>query len=190
MLTQATLRELLDYDPLTGIFKWRVSTPFRRPDRIAGTRSTLGYVKITISDKRYSAHRLAFLWMVGAIPTNDVDHVNGIRDDNRWVNLRSATRSENLQNVAVRSDNQSGFVGVSIRANGKWVAQIAIDRKKHHLGIFDTPDAAHEAYISAKAELHTFNPDIRSTQTHECFLRPKTFARSDEKLLTYLAVAK
>lgn len=99
----------------------------------------------------------------GAWPDGEIDHINGDRKDNRLENLRLATSSENKQNIGLKSNNRSGFTGVSwFAAAKKWRADITIAGKMRHLGRFDTPEAAAEAYAKAKAELHTFNPVARA----------------------------
>lgn len=91
--------------------------------------------------------------MTGEWPPDEIDHINGVRDDNRWVNLRIATRGQNLCNARRRSDNTSGYKGVCWDANkGKWLASITINRKNKFLGHYETPEAGHEAYFVAARE--------------------------------------
>lgn len=164
MLTQSRLKTLLNYDPDTGVFTWLGITGRRaRTGDLAGTTHREGYRHVQVAGRRYQAHRLAWLYMTGAFPVAGIDHINGIRDDNRMINLREATQSENHQNRAKRSDNKSGFIGVS-RDSGrqKWRAYIKIQKRNKHLGYFDSPEAAHAAYLAAKARLHTFNPTVRA----------------------------
>ncbi len=138
MITKERLDELMSYDPETGHFIRRVTTGNRaKAGAIAGTAVGNGYRMIWIDGNSYSAHRLAFLAMVGSVPPADIDHVNGVRTDNRWANLRPATRSENMRNVDRRSDNTSGATGVVWKGPlRKWQAQLVVDRKHHHLGYF------------------------------------------------------
>jgi hypothetical protein len=102
-LTQQRLHELLHYDPSTGAFTWRVA-PNRRiiAGSVAGVTETNGYRRIRIDGRQYGAHRLAWLYMHGEFPPNDIDHINRTRDDNRSTNLRAVTRKENMTNVAPR----------------------------------------------------------------------------------------
>jgi hypothetical protein len=114
---------------------------------------------ISIDGKYQLAHRLAWMMVTGSEPNDDIDHVNGIRSDNRFANLRTATRGENMQNErAARSSNKSsGLLGVSwSKAAGKWAAGIKLNGKKRHLGLFTDQQAAHEAYLVAKRDLHPF----------------------------------
>lgn len=138
-LTQARLKELLHYDPATGVFTWLVSRGRSLAGSRAGSFDAEGYRRIGIDGRDYAAHRLAFLYMVGEFPPADVDHANRTPGDNRWGNLRPATRRENVGNVGLRRDNTSGYRGVSRnRRNEKWQAYGALDGLKIHLGYFDS----------------------------------------------------
>ena len=139
MITKERLDEVLDYNQETGLFTWRV-----RPNRsirigtVAGSPiSTSGHISVGFDGKRYLAHRLAFLTMTGCWPEHEVDHINGDPADNRWSNLRPATRAENARNVRKKSNNTSGVPGVYwAAARGKWMAYIHINRKMISLGRF------------------------------------------------------
>lgn len=162
MITQSRLKELLHYDPDTGVFTWLVSRQRIRCGDVAGCIRSDGYRKIGVVGKPYQAHRLAWLYMTGSWPKDGTDHRNGVKDDNRWDNLREATQCENNQNMAIPSTNTSGFMGVSWDAQaGKWKAAIGIAGRVKNIGRFTTPEAAHAAYLSAKAETHTFQPTPR-----------------------------
>lgn len=147
-VSQADLLEALDYDPATGVFTWRAKIA----DKVvvgarAGSLSGNGYRQISLFGRNYAEHRLAFLWMTGAIPTL-IDHQNGDKADNRWANLREADKRLNSYNARTPVTNSSGFKGVS--RNGKrWSASIKQRGKKVHLGTFDTPGLAHEEYCKA-----------------------------------------
>ena len=108
MLTQLKLRELFNYDPVTGIFVNR-----RLAHRATGSITLEGYRTIHVDGERFRAARLAVLYMTGEWPKEHVDHINGFRLDDRWENLREATRSENMRNTKLRSNNTSGTRGVS-----------------------------------------------------------------------------
>jgi hypothetical protein len=156
------LRELLDYDPNTGVFVWRVSRSRTSAGSVAGSKNTHGYWQIRACGKLYYAHRLAWLYMYGTWPKDQIDHIDGNRVNNRIENLREATNTENQQNRGLSPSNISGFTGVHwANRECKWRAQIRHQRKLHHLGFFDTPEEAHTAYIKAKAEIHTFQPTLR-----------------------------
>lgn len=156
----ASLLRMLRYVPETGYFIWTEARNAKVPaGTIAGTRAKSGYVHININGFVVGAHRLAWFYMTGEWPTVDVEHRNGLRWDNEWGNLRLATRGENMQNVKLSVRNKSGLRGVSRNANGKWRAQIATgNNKTRYLGLFDTPEDAHEAYMAARATLFTFQP--------------------------------
>ncbi|MCK5611166.1 HNH endonuclease [Candidatus Pacearchaeota archaeon] len=135
-LTQKRLKELLHYDPKTGVFIWKKSTSNRvKIDSVAGSVSNDGYRLIKVDGKRYVASRLAWLIMEGYLPEHDMDHKNRIRNDDRWCNLRHASRQCNLRNAGISKNNKSGIVGVSwSKKYGVWVAQICINRKRVFLG--------------------------------------------------------
>jgi hypothetical protein len=130
---------------------------------VAGGLSTCGYRRINIDRRLYQAHRLAWLYVHGRWPIVELDHINGVRDDNRLANLREATRAQNNQNLSQRSDNKSGHVGASFhKQTRRWKAQIQVGGQTRHLGLYATPEAAHDAYLAAKAEMHTFQPALRA----------------------------
>ncbi len=162
-LTAARLRELLYYEPKTGVFTWKVPPRNAKAGDIAGGVRRDGYVSIRCSGASYVAHRLAWLYMKGDWPAQDIDHRDGNRANNAFDNLREASDSENAQNRAIRSDNASGFPGVGWhKGKGGWQAKIGINGRRLFLGLFETPDEAHEAYLRAKERLHTFQPVHRS----------------------------
>jgi hypothetical protein len=146
-LTAARLRELLDYNPRTGRFTWRVDKTGRgaRKGATAGT-VTKRYRIICIDLKRYNASRLAFLWMTNRWPKFQADHINLDTTDDRWRNLRDATPSQNTANC--KTKNKFGLKGVK-QVGQRYAARISIDSRTIHLGTFGTPKAAHAAYIVA-----------------------------------------
>ena len=152
-LTQERVREIFDYDPHTGSIKWRLPSSRRvHVGDEAGTVS-LGYRRVNIDHHFYLAHPLAWLWMTGEWPKGEIDHVNLDRADNRWCNLRAATRSQNLANVMARINNSCGIKGVWWhKGAGKWTSQIQVDGTAIHLGLFGTKEAAHVAYAEAAKE--------------------------------------
>lgn len=155
-LTAQRARELLDYDPETGEFRWKVTRGGVTRGSIAGYIDPDGYRHIRIAGYLYLAHRLAWLITHGSWPTLEIDHRNVKPGDDRIKNLREATRAQNHQNIGVRSDNTSGYKGVSFdRINRKWVARIRVTGGRYkNLGRFPFPDQAHAAYIEAARDLH------------------------------------
>jgi len=152
---QATLRELLFYDSETGIFTWLVKRPGWLKVGDGAGYLLEGYRVISLHGRQYKAHRLAWLYMTGSWPEEEIDHKNGKRADNRWSNLRLATRSLNKQNMRkARSDNQVGLLGVSPNRKN-FQAEIRLNGRGYYLGTFRTPEAAHAAYLRAKRVLHS-----------------------------------
>ena len=151
--TPEQIREALDYDPETGIFTWRANRSFppkavhRAGDR-AGYMASDGYWRINVGQTKRRASLMAWVWMTGEWPPVGIDHKNRNVADDRWENLRLADKQQNAANMAMRSSNTCGFKGVR-RMRGRWSARIMVDRKERWLGMFDTPEAAHEAYIRA-----------------------------------------
>jgi hypothetical protein len=161
-LTQDRLRELLSYDPYTGLFIRLRSIRRHKAGEIAGAAHGCGYVVIWIDQYRYLAHRLAWFYVYGKWPNKELDHRNGSRADNRIANLREATNPENSQNRSIRSDSTSGYPGVTWqKSRGKWQAKIGFAGTRRHLGLYDTPELAFDAYRRAKAQFHEFNKEQR-----------------------------
>lgn len=155
-LTAERLREVLDYDPDTGVFTRKVRTGNVKIGDVAGSFNGKGYIRIGIDGRLHRAHRLAWLYVTGEWPKDQIDHINGDRGDNRLANLREVNNAENQHNLRkARADNTTGFLGVSPRY-GKFRAYIMVDGKNKHLGCFPTPEAAHAAYLEAKRGLHPF----------------------------------
>lgn len=150
MLTQERLKELLDYDPETGVFTWKSRIRGIRIGQVAGS-NVKGYRQIQIDKERHYSHRLAWLYIYGCWPLNELDHINRIKEDNRIANLREVTRQENCWNIGKLKTNSSGYTGVNLHKQyGKWRANIRIQGKYKHLGYFNTPEEAHYAYSTAK----------------------------------------
>lgn len=148
MITQDRLRELLNYDPETGLFTWKAITSNRvRIGQVAGTALFNGYIQIKLDGAFYKAHRLAWLYVYGVWPADDLDHLNRDRKDNRIANLREATRSQNTANKGARVGSVTGLKGVRFhRTRAKYQSRITVNYKEIHLGYFDNAEAAHEAY--------------------------------------------
>lgn len=153
------LRQLLHYCEATGVFTWRVSRKRVRAGDTTGVRlNSHGYKRIKIDGVLYLAHRLAWLYVHGAWPSEQIDHINGDRADNRISNLRLANNRQNQQNQKLRINNASGFKGASWNARRrKWIAQISVEGRKTYLGAFETAHEAHAAYAAkAAAKFHEF----------------------------------
>ncbi len=153
VITQEKLMGLLRYDPGTGLFVWLVVRGrFARPGSPAGAehkakRSNSSYIRIKIDGRSYLAHRLAFLYMTGNWPVGLPDHVNMNTMDNRWMNLRESTPSQNQANRTVRKDNKTGIKGVFyIPRDKKFSSEIQVQGQQIRLGYFDTAEAAGAAY--------------------------------------------
>lgn len=154
ILTQKRVREILSYDPDTGIFRWRVSTgPRCKVGDEAGVIGGPGYRYMSIDGRKVLAHRLVWLWVHGYWPSQQIDHINRIRTDNRLANLREATPLQNRWNASAKKDSTTGFKGI-FRKGKRWGARIMIDYRLVPLGIFDTPQEAAAAYEAASKMLH------------------------------------
>ena len=142
-LTQDRLKELFQYDPVTGLFCRLKSRGRAKAGDISGSPQAMGYLVIKIDRINYYAHRLAFLYMNGGFPEDQVDHINHKTDDNRWINLRPVTRAENSHNRKLNSNSTSGVSGVvRDHKSGRWAVRFVIDGKKRHFGCFDTVEEA------------------------------------------------
>lgn len=157
-LTAARLRELLHYDPETGVFTWRVRVSQAvKAGAIAGRINYEGYATIKVLGHEYRAHRLALFYMEGKMPAAEVDHINGVRLDNRLVNLRHADRATNAQNMrkALRTNLSCGLIGATWdRRREVWKAAIQVNGKKRMLGAFNTAEEAHARYLEEKRACH------------------------------------
>ena len=165
MLTQDELKSVLSYNQDTGVFTYLKTRGPKKSGSIAGSIDPEGYVRIKIFGKSHRAHRLAYLYVHGSLPENEVDHKNGLRADNRWPNIRKATKSENRQNLIAKSKNASGYLGVFPDTKSKkWIAVIVSSGDRKYLGSFDSPKKAHSVYVKAKSELHAFQPGPREPE--------------------------
>lgn len=165
-LTQKLAISLLDYDEVTGAFTWkrREASLFindgqcrawneRHAGKTAGSNCN-GYIRIDVLNKHYGAQQLAWLITYGYLPKLHIDHINGIKSDNRISNLRLSTVSQNNANRGKPANNTTGLKGVSFtKKTGKWRADITANRKNHYLGEFDCPAAASIAYVLASYRL-------------------------------------
>ena len=156
-LTQELLKELLHYDPDSGVFTWRErgNSAFdkRYAGKEAGTINDRGYRKVSISGVVYRAHRLAFMYMKGRWPRKEVDHLDHDKLNNRWLNLRDTSHPENGRNKSKFKNNTSGINGVNWNSNAlNWRAQIMVSGKNKQLGSFDNIEFAQAARLEAERE--------------------------------------
>lgn len=174
------VRGALDYDQETGIFRWkrRSEMPLKWNSKWAGKEAGFisnGYRTITLSKSRedrsaYPASRLAWLIVNGTWPEEQIDHINGIRDDNRWKNLREASNAENNRNKGPQSNNKLGHRGISQYAPDRWLARINANGVKYHLGVFESLDEAISARKAAEERIHGHFAPI---QEHRSYKRAK-----------------
>lgn len=158
-MNQQTLKTFLKYNQRTGTFTWLQSRGPVSKGSVAGTVDSKGYIQIGIEGKLYAAHRLAHLYVTGRMPPY-VDHRDGNTQNNKWINLRQATLTQNQYNRRLNKNNSVGLKGVTRHANGRYAAQIQIAGKKKRLGYFDTAEDAHAAYMAAAKEgMKTFACD-------------------------------
>jgi hypothetical protein len=151
--SQARLKELLDYDPLTGGLVWRVRRANKAAGSSAGGEQKSGYTTICIDYKHFYAHRLIWVWQTGEDPGDlQVDHKDRNRRNNCWVNLRLASHGDNCSNTL--RQNKTGLPRGVFRNKKRFMSQISKHGKLTHLGTFDTPEEAHQAYSEAAARLH------------------------------------
>ena len=151
-LTAEYLRSILDYAQETGIFTWKVSTSRRvKAGDKAGSLDGGGYLSIKVCSRRYQAHRLAWFYVYGSWPKDQIDHINRNKTDNRIANLRDVSHKQNGQNASKPSNNTSGHPGVCWhKRDSKWVAQIRHNYKRIHLGLFENLEEALSARKAAE----------------------------------------
>ena len=162
-LTAARLRELLHYDPETGVFRWRVDAGWAgrfKAGTIVGSENAYGHLVVNLGGTPRYLHRIAFVLMTGEWPQQAVDHIDGNRQNNAWSNLRDVAQRANTENrrSATRGKKSGLPLGVSVdRRDGRIRADITVNGKARSLGRYDTPEEAHAAYLKAKRELHVGN---------------------------------
>jgi hypothetical protein len=146
------LKKLVVYNPFTGNFIRRKGI---NKGKIAGMISKrTGYVCVKIGARGYLGHRLAWFYMTGKWPTCEIDHINTVRHDNRWINLREATRGQNQSNGNAYKNNLIGLKGVGTTNTGRFRARIRKDGKEYQIGTYDTPEEAHAAYVESAIKKH------------------------------------
>lgn len=156
IITQERLKELFEYGAESGYL-------IRKESRgngvvagsILGSRNGQGYLDGMVDGQTHRVHRLIWLYFYGVLPVSQVDHINGIRDDNRIENLRLVTHTQNQWNRRPQAGSTIGLKGVSYRKDrNRWVASILVNGKNQYLGYFKTPEEAHAAYCAAAVKLH------------------------------------
>jgi hypothetical protein len=158
-LTAETLRQRYTYDPETGVFTHKQAVHKSRLGKHAGFNDGQGYTRIYVLGRLYRAHRLAWLYVTGQWPVADIDHINRVRSDNRWSNLRSVSRQENLCNAGIRSDSKSGVTGVHwLSRDKRWGAEISNAGKRIRLGYFTNFEEAVAVRAKAKTQFHSNQP--------------------------------
>lgn len=173
MLTQKELKEVLKYDPETGLFTWikQISNCIKIGD-VAGGKNERGYTLIFIRNKKHYAHRLAWLYMEGYFPEHDIDHIDRNPSNNKWNNLRHVSHACNMKNSSKRKDNKSGVSRVYwYTPSNKWRSQIALNGKNIHLGLFKSLTKA--VYHRWKAECKYNWTNCCTTSTSYLYLKEK-----------------
>jgi len=161
ILTQERLHATIDYNPDTGIFTRKIRTAQchrigDRADFVVTGGGLKGYHRVALDSSRHLAHRLAWFYVYGIWPNEEIDHIDGNRANNRISNLRDVSSRVNLENmIRPRIGNKSGFLGVLYHPEtGKWRARIQVNKKSVHIGLYETPELAYAAYVLKKRELH------------------------------------
>lgn len=154
-VTIQRLRDVLDYEPATGVLTTKIWRPRSAVGVVAGCVRADGYRSIWIDQQQFLAHRIIWALVTGEWPDVQIDHVNGLRDDNCWANLRLATNQQNSFNAKRQSRNTSGVKGVCLVTNSdRWRAYITVDGRQVSLGRFDTRDGAARARAAKLREMH------------------------------------
>lgn len=160
LISHVELLARLHYAPETGVWTWLPCAERLKcwNTRYAGTqagafRTIDGYFHIKLCKVQYMSHRLAWFYMTGEWPAKEVDHINGQRSDNRWANLRAATRQQQAFNSSIQRNNTSGIKGIRF-SHKRWEASIGFEHKQIYLGRFDTAEEAATAYAAAAEKYH------------------------------------
>lgn len=155
MLTHERILELMIYDPEVGDFLWDDIVRAKKSRWSAGTTTLKGYRQILVDGKPYLAHRLAWFYVHGKWPREQIDHINGVKNDNRLCNLREATHAQNLWNQSKRKNSKSQYKGVSwCRHMNKWVAELTANKRYFYIGSFADPKEAKAAYDKSATEIY------------------------------------
>lgn len=150
------LKALLRYDPETGRWFWAIDRHhLRKKGDAAGCMDCAGYIIIKVDKTNFYTHRLAWLYMTGEWPRHQIDHIDRNRSNNRWSNLREATKAQNGANSRKPKNNTSGYKGVSWhKSDKKWHAQICSNGEHVNLGMYDSKEEAYAVYVKAAKALH------------------------------------
>lgn len=155
MITQSRLKEVLLYNPTDGVFVWLESRGRVSKGSIAGAKHKEGYIRIRIDGVEYLAHRLAWLYMKGVLPDCLIDHKNGVRDDNRWCNIRVATEQQNMHNASIGKRNSTGIKGLCLdKRIQKWYGQVMKNGKSHTTKYCTDRDEAVRLLTNLRNKLH------------------------------------
>ena len=158
ILTAERLRELLHYDPETGMFTRKIGRGGKaKAGSVAGTTNTSGHIQVMVDGKLYLAHRLVWMYVHGQMPSEQLDHINRTPTDNRIENLRPCNHAKNMQNKGAYKNNSSGCVGVYKTRAGNWMAAIGVEGKFKSLGTYKTFEEAVATRKAAQKEVHTFS---------------------------------
>ena len=176
MLTQARLKELLHYDPETGIFRWLTDICNVKAGDVAGTSkndsSHKGRRAISIDRTTYHASRLAWLYIEGYLPEHEIDHINRDQTDDRWSNLRHVTRSCNARNCGVYKNNTSRVTGVRWdQKRKKWKVDISLSGRRKWLGRFE--DFTEAVKVRWDAEVLYNYPNCNTTSSAYLYLKER-----------------
>lgn len=157
MIPASELPSYASYNPLTGVFIRTKTYGYRnryKAGEIIGSVDARGYLILKFDGKQYKAHRVAWALMTGEWPVLEIDHENGVKNDNRWENLREATRAQNCQNTKRPKSNKSGYKGVHKFDETFWRATVGCGGKRYEVGLFRCPTAAFIARIAKAKDLH------------------------------------
>ena len=161
MISQEYLKSVLSYDPDSGVFTWIGKTGSSANSFIGKEAGCIARKKnysvrlIRVNKRLYRAHVLAWLYVYGEYPANQIDHIDGNPLNNRIDNLRDVPQTTNMQNLkSSRRDNKLGLLGVHMRRDGKYIAQITANGVAKFIGVFGNENDAHQAYINEKRRLH------------------------------------
>ena len=155
MITHQRLLEVVQYDKSTGIFTTKITRRGSPAKSIIGSIGKRGYLNVVIDYKYYSLHRLAWFYVTGKWPIDQIDHIDRNKCNNKWENLREATGSENSRNIGISSRNTSGIKGVHWNESHKrWCAKVHLHSKRHHIGYFKNIEDAQKAVSKKRNELH------------------------------------